>query len=78
MIQDTRADLAAIRRSGETDLPYGERSRVDRLCRRLDLDLTIRPRGPPREERIKVKNSSDPFRGSFRCSKQSQCIRKRT
>jgi len=43
------AELAAIRRSGETGLPYGERSWVDRLCRRLDLDLTIRPRGRPRK-----------------------------
>lgn len=43
------AELAAIRRSAETGLPYGERSWVDRLCRRLKLDLTIRPRGRPRK-----------------------------
>ena len=42
-------ELAAIRRSSETGLPYGERSWVDRLCRRLKLDLTIRPRGRPRK-----------------------------
>ena len=42
-------ELASIRRSGETGLPYGERSWVDRLCRRLKLDLTIRPRGRPRK-----------------------------
>jgi putative transposase len=43
------AELAAIRRSGDTGLPYGERSWADRLCRRLNLDLTIRPRGRPRK-----------------------------
>jgi putative transposase len=43
------AELAAIRRSGETGLPYGEQSWIDRLCRRLQLDLTIRPRGRPRK-----------------------------
>jgi len=30
-----------------TFLPYGEQSWVDPLCRRLNLDLTIRPRGGP-------------------------------
>jgi putative transposase len=44
------AELAAIRRSSETGLPYGERTWVDRLCRRLKLDLTIRPRGRPRKD----------------------------
>jgi len=43
------AELAAIRRSNETGLPYGARSWVDRPCRRLKLDLTIRPRGRPRK-----------------------------
>jgi putative transposase len=42
-------ELAAIRRSDETGLPYGQRSWVDKLCRRLKLDLTIRPRGRPRK-----------------------------
>jgi putative transposase len=42
-------ELAAIRRSSETGLPYGERSWVERLSRRLKLDLTIRPRGRPRK-----------------------------
>jgi putative transposase len=42
-------ELAAIRRSSETGLPYGERSWIDRLCQRLKLDLTIRPRGRPRK-----------------------------
>ena len=45
----TTDELAAIRRSNETGLPYGEGSWVDRLCRRLKLDLTIRPRGRPRK-----------------------------
>ena len=42
-------ELAAIRRSSETGLPYGERSWTNRLCRRLNIDLTIRPRGRPRK-----------------------------
>ena len=44
------AELAAIRRSSETGLPYGEQRWVERLCRRLHLDLTIRPRGRPRKD----------------------------
>jgi putative transposase len=43
------AELVAIRRRRETGLPYGDRSWVERLCRRLNLDLTIRPRGRPRK-----------------------------
>jgi putative transposase len=42
-------ELAAIRRSSETGLPYGESSWVDRLSKRLKLDLVIRPRGRPRK-----------------------------
>lgn len=42
-------ELAAIRRSSATGLPYGEESWVDRLSRRLQIDLTIRPRGRPRK-----------------------------
>jgi putative transposase len=42
-------ELAAIRRSSESGLPYGENSWVDKLCRRLKLDLTIRPRGRPKK-----------------------------
>jgi putative transposase len=48
-------ELAAIRRSSETGLPYGAAEWVDRLCRRLKLDLTIRPRGRPRKEPSKGK-----------------------
>lgn len=44
-------ELAAIRRSGETGLPYGGNSWVDRLCRRLKLDLIIRPRGRPKKSK---------------------------
>ena len=43
------AELSAIQRSNESGLPYGEQPWVDRLCRRLKLDLTIRPRGRPRK-----------------------------
>jgi putative transposase len=42
------AELAAIRRSNETGLPLGERGWRESLCKRLHLDLTIRPRGRPR------------------------------
>ena len=44
------AELAAIRRSNETGLPYGEPSWERRLCGKLKLDLTIRPRGRPRKD----------------------------
>jgi putative transposase len=40
--------LQEIRRSAATGLPYGSPEWVNRLARRLDLDLTIRPRGRPR------------------------------
>ena len=38
---------AAIRRSNTTGLPYGSDAWVNRLAKKLDLDLTIRPRGRP-------------------------------
>ena len=44
------AELAAIRRSNATGLPYGENGWVDQLCRQLKLDLTILPRGRPRND----------------------------
>jgi len=44
------AGLASIRRSNETGLPYGKPSWVDRHCGKLELDLTIRPRGRPRKD----------------------------
>lgn len=43
------AALTAIRRSNETGLPYGDGACVQRLAKKLDLDLTIRPRGRPRK-----------------------------
>ncbi len=39
----------AVRRSVETGLPYGDQSWVTRLASKLNLDLTIRPRGRPRK-----------------------------
>ena len=41
--------LQEIRRSGATGLPFGSPDWVKRLAKRLDLDLTIRPRGRPRK-----------------------------
>ena len=52
------AKLDAIRRSSATGLPYGDPNWVTRLAKRLDLDLTIRPRGRPR----KYKPTSEPRR----------------
>lgn len=43
------AELAAIRRSNETSLPDVASAWTERLCRRLKIDLTIRPRGRPRK-----------------------------
>ena len=43
------ANLDAIRRSSATGLPYGDDTWVNRLAKRLELDLTIRPRGRPRK-----------------------------
>jgi putative transposase len=44
---DGRAE-AAVRRSVQTGLPYGDRKWVERLAKRTGLELTIRPRGRPR------------------------------
>jgi putative transposase len=41
--------LVAIRRSNATGLPYGDEAWIKRLAKRLELDLTIRPRGRPRK-----------------------------
>jgi putative transposase len=41
---------AAVHRSVETGLPYGEPQWIKRLANRLGLDLTIRPRGRPRKD----------------------------
>ncbi|HWB08224.1 MAG TPA: transposase [Pirellulales bacterium] len=44
--------LAAIRRSSATGLPYGGQRWVESLAKKLDLDLTIRPRGRPRKSDV--------------------------
>jgi putative transposase len=44
------ATLAEIRRSTATGLPYGSPKWVERLAKKLDLDLTIRPRGRPSKQ----------------------------
>ncbi len=43
--------LSAIRRSNESGRPYGDPKWVKRLASKLDLDLTIRPRGRPRKDK---------------------------
>jgi len=45
-------ELAALRRSGETGLPFAEPAWTDRLGRRLKFDLAIRPRGRPRKDQV--------------------------
>ena len=42
-------ELAAVRRSTQTGLPFGHPDWVEQLATRLGLDLTIRPRGRPRK-----------------------------
>jgi putative transposase len=44
------ATLEQIRRSIATGLPYGDERWVNRLAKKLNLDLTIRPRGRPRKQ----------------------------
>ena len=43
------AELGRIRSSAHSGLPLGSAAWVSRLSKRLDLDLTIRPRGRPRK-----------------------------
>jgi putative transposase len=40
---------AAVRRSVQTGLPYGERVWVEQLAKRLGVNLVMRPRGRPRK-----------------------------
>ena len=47
--------IGAVRRSIETGLPYGDATWVKKLATKLDLNLTIRPRGRPQA----TENSSD-------------------
>ena len=42
-------ELAALRRSTQTGLPYGHPAWVEQFGHRLGLDLTVRPRGRPRK-----------------------------
>jgi len=42
-------ELAAVRRSVERSLPFGSEAWVAKLSKNLDLDLTIRPRGRPKQ-----------------------------
>jgi putative transposase len=42
-------ELAFLRRSTQTGLPYGHPAWVEQLGQRLGLDLTVRPRGRPRK-----------------------------
>ena len=44
--------LTAIRRSTATGLPYGDPRWVEQLAAKLDLDLTIRPRGRPKKPTV--------------------------
>ena len=45
-----REMLRSIRRSATSGLPYGSRAWVKRLAKKLDLDLSIRPRGRPKKQ----------------------------
>jgi putative transposase len=47
--------LAAIRRSTATGLPYGHGAWINRLAKKLDLDLAIRPRGRPRKHETRAE-----------------------
>lgn len=44
-----QSQLHDVRRSNETGHPYGEREWIDRLCKEMQLDLTVRPRGRPKK-----------------------------
>ena len=46
------AELAGIRRSSASGLPFGNSAWVKRLSKRLGLDLTIRPRGRPKKAEV--------------------------
>lgn len=46
---ETEQELEAIRRSIMRGSPYGEESWVERVAKRLGLEITLRPRGRPRK-----------------------------
>jgi len=43
----SEAELAALRRSAQRGVPYGESGWSDRMVRKLGLESTVRPRGRP-------------------------------
>lgn len=45
-----KAETLAIARSIESGLPYGSKNWIVALGRKLNLDLTIRPRGRPKKQ----------------------------
>jgi putative transposase len=46
----TLAELEALRRSVNRGTPYGSSNWVEKTCKRLGLEGTLRPRGRPRKE----------------------------
>ena len=52
--QPAERESQAIRRSADTGLPYGTACWIMHLSRKLNLDLTIRPRGRPRKQPTKA------------------------
>jgi putative transposase len=49
----TEQEVEAIRRSITRGCPYGAEGWVDRVARRLGLEITLRPRGRPRKSNAK-------------------------
>ncbi len=45
---ETESELAALRKSTVRGTPFGDPQWVDRTCKRLNLECTLRPRGRPR------------------------------
>ena len=54
------AELAALRRSVQTGLPFGTPAWVEQLGRDLGIDLVIRPRGRPRKATIPADTAAPP------------------
>lgn len=53
-------EAQAVRRSSSTGLPYGSKRWVERLAKKLDLDLKIRPRGrPPKQSNLTKTTRGD-------------------
>ena len=49
------AEIRSTGRSNESGLPFGQSKWVNRLAKKLNLDLTIRPRGRPRKQVVSIK-----------------------